>query len=346
MADHDETNQNNLNPEKAEANARIERDMALALKRQNRAGILGLSGMLGVVVLGGVAFAATQGGSGTSQPQPQPHAQVLAMHSASVSPKAQRSLAPSKATVKANAELVTLAKANTVAQKALWAQVTAKMPSLKGSHGVISPQLAGLGSAKLATKPNAVVGSGTLWSHLGSALMHPPASIAPSNISQSAWESGWKQAATDAMTVVGNDPISVMSNVGPGSQSVFQPFVESAYVGQGTEISAHYWTQSIVADVGPYQGGPTLSLFPVKHQMANEPTVIALMRVPMMLTERVFVPSQTQGGAPVQKSETQSAVTTMALTDVSGHYAWWIESLGFGNPHVVTLPGSTAAKGA
>jgi hypothetical protein len=148
------------------------------------------------------------------------------------------------------------------------------------------------------------------------------------------------------MTVVGNDPISVMSNVGPGSQSRFQPFVASAYVGSGTEISSHYWTQSIIADVGPYHGGPTLSLFPVKHQMSGQPPVIALMRVPMLLTEDVFVPSQTQGGSPVQKSETQSAVTTMALTDVQGHYAWWIESLGFGNPQVVTLPGSTAAKGA
>ena len=158
MADHDETNQNNLNPEKAEANARIERDMALALKRQNRAGILGLSGMLGVVVLGGVAFAATQGGSGTSQPQPQPHAQVLAMHSASVSPKAQRSLAPSKATVKVNAELVALTKADATAQKATWTQVVAKNSALKGTHGVISPELAGLGTANLAVKANAVGG--------------------------------------------------------------------------------------------------------------------------------------------------------------------------------------------
>ncbi len=154
MADHDETNQNNLNPEKAEANARIERDMALALKRQNRAGILGLSGMLGVVVLGGVAFAATQGGSGTSQPQPQPHAQVLAMHSASVSPKAQRSLAPSKATVKANAELVTLAKANTVAQKPCGLKLQPKCPVSRVRMGSSPHNLLGWA---LRTSPSRLV---------------------------------------------------------------------------------------------------------------------------------------------------------------------------------------------
>ena len=298
-----------------------------------------------VLVGGGTTFAATHvGGHGAPPPQsPTP----LAARTVSVSPKARRSLVPSQTAIKANAKLAALAKANTVAQQAVWSQVTAKTPALKGSHGVISPQLAGLGTtANLTTKPNAIVGLETLWSHLGFALMHPPAPMAPSNIPAAVWEQGWSQAANDAMSFVGNDPLSVMPNVGPGSQSRFQPFIESAYVGSGTEISSHYWTQSIVASVGPYHGGPTLSLFPVKHQMAGQPQVIALMRVPMLLTEDVYVSSQTQSG-PVQKNETQSAVATMALTDVNGgHYAWRIESLGFGNPHVVTLLGSTAAKGA
>lgn len=296
---------------------------------------------LGIIAIGGF-IAANSGGSGTGTPQPQSHVKLLAMHSASVSPKAQRSLQPSKTTVRANAELATLAKANTSAQKSVWSQVTAKMPSLKGSHGVISPELAGLGTAKLTTKPNAVVGLSTLWAHLGNSLLHPPTTIAPSNIPQVVWEQGWSQAAEDSMAVVGNDPLSVMANVGPGSQSVFQPFVESAYVGQGTEISSHYWTQSIVADVGPYHGGPAVSLFPVKHQLAGQPQVIALMRVPMTLTETVLSPS---AHGPVQHSMIQTGGTVMALSHVAGKYQWWVESMDLNNPHEVTLAPATT-KGA
>jgi hypothetical protein len=113
-------------------------------------------GLAMVFIGGGVAFAASHVGSA---PQAQsPHVKVLTMHSASVSPKAQRSLAPSKATVKVNAELVALTKADATAQKATWTQVVAKNSALKGTHGVISPELAGLGTANLAVKANAVGG--------------------------------------------------------------------------------------------------------------------------------------------------------------------------------------------
>ncbi len=211
-------------------------------------------------------------------------------------------------------------------------------PALRQTKGFITPTMAGVSLTGFTPHPPVVTGTHALWRMLHTSLAHPPARILSHPLPASVWIAGWQQAADAVMTVLGNDPIAVLSHAGPGAAPAFAQLERIAYTGSGDEIRGHHWAVSMIGSLSPH-----VTFYPPAKPIAGEPLTLVQMRVPVTVTEYMVI--TTPGNTPRTDALTafQTGVALMVLTQDHGRYHWWVDALSTDPPQPVRFPENAPA---
>ncbi|WP_053958133.1 hypothetical protein [Sulfobacillus thermosulfidooxidans] len=229
--------------------------------------------------------------------------------------------------------LQTLEAVNDAETNAILNTISIHNPALRASHGVITPSLVGVNLTGFTVKPNQITGVNRTWHILQASLSHPPATILPHPLPSSVWRTGWEEAARAVMTVLGNDPLAVVKQAGPGDASAFLKLEQIAYGGIGDEVNGHHYALSMISAISP-----NITIYPPpQHTSAGEPPIILQMRVPIVVTQYTALVNPSNKHQTIPRTVVQKGTALMVLTHLHHHYYWWVAALSTQRPQAVHL---------
>lgn len=229
--------------------------------------------------------------------------------------------------------LENLRRANQHETQQVMQTIDPSYPALRQTKGFITPTMAEVSLTDFTPHPPVVTGTHALWRMLRTSLAHPPARILSHPLPASVWIAGWQQAEDDVMTVLGNDPIAVLSHAGPGAAPAFAQLERIAYTGSGDEIRGHHWAVSMIASLSPH-----VTFYPPAKPIAGEPPTLVQMRVPVTVTEYMAIANPGNTKRTVAFTALQTGVALMVLTQDRGRYHWWVDALSTTSPQPITFP--------